>query len=468
MQKRKNTGAVMYLRYSLIALFLCLFLTIQTSGQEITSQNTKSLTLDKSISIALKRNTTLAKSEYGISGYESTVLSSYGDLLPRVSASGGWEWYRTEDEGRLVNIGGALIQTSKQVKENRNWSARVSSNWTLFNGLSNYASIRKNEKELESAKLTLERLKQDIVFQTISRYYAILNLEQLVFVKEENVKWNQKNYEIIKEKSRLGAGTMADVYAQQVKLGTAELELLKSKNDYENEKSNFLFYLGLDVLEKYSFVDPKIDGTLKKEPEAVTKEYAEFRELIEQALENRPDYRSAQYSLDAAYDDLSIARGSYMPSLTNNASFSLDGESPNVLFDSKLYSFGLTLSIPIFQGWKIDNSVQYAKIQAKNSEIALSDLEREIKLNIQKIYLDLQTAEKRLDVSQKNVEAARENLKIEEEKYSLGSTTLLNVLIANADYVNAQTNLINSRFEYLRLKEEINYYLGIIDFKKFE
>jgi hypothetical protein len=40
---------------------------------------------------------------------------------------------------------------------------------------------------------------------------------------------------------------MADVYATTVKLGTAELELLKSKNDYENEKSNFLFYLGLDV-----------------------------------------------------------------------------------------------------------------------------------------------------------------------------------------------------------------------------
>lgn len=468
MKSRIYTGEAMRMRIWILTLTLFISGFYVSFGQDNSASGEKTLTLEQAVSLALKRNSTLQKSTFGISGYESNVQTSYGGLLPSVSASGGWQWTRSEDEGGLINIGSALINTPKTTSEAKMWSGRISSNWTLFDGLSNFASIRKSEKELESAKHSLERLKQDIVFQTISGYYSILNLERLVAVKQENLKWNQKNFEIIKEKSRLGAGTMADVYAQQVKLGTAELELLKAQNDFENERSNYLYYLGLDVLESYTLKDAQIEEVLEKGPESFNIESYQFNKLIEKALESRPDLKSAVYNLDASYDNLTMARGSYYPSLSNTIAFSIKGETPSTLFDSKQYTLGLSLSIPIFQGWSIDNRVQYAKIDAKNSEIALSDMEREIKKSIQKGYLDLKTTEKRLEVSQSNVEAARENLKIEEEKYSLGSTTLLNVLIANADYINAQTSYINSQFEYLRLKEEINYYLGIIDYKKFE
>lgn len=70
--------------------------------------------------------------------------------------------------------------------------------------------------------------------------------------------------------------------------------------------------------------------------------------------------------------------------------------------------------------------------------------------------------------AKKNVIAAEENRKIEEEKYSLGAGTLLNVLIANADYTNAQTSYINSQFELLKLKEQLEYFLGVLDYKKYE
>jgi len=456
------------MKLRLVIMTILIAGVIQSFGQDSIKSSEKTLTLEQAITIALVRNTSLEKSEFGIKGYESNLQASYGGLLPSISGAGGWQWSRSEEAGGSVYYGGAVLELPKRTSEIRSWSGGVSSSWTLFDGLSNLATIRKSEKELMSAKLTLERLKQDVVFQTIGGYYNILNLEKLVLVKEENLKWNQKNYEIIKEKSRLGAGTMADVYAQQVKLGTAELELLKAKNDYENEKSNYLFYLGVDVLENYTFKDQDIDKVLDSDFKLQNKISLEFNKLIVQALENRPDYQSAVFKLNASQDNLSIARGSYYPSLSNSMSFGLRGETPGDMWNTKQYTAGISLRIPIFQGWSIDNRVEYAKIDAKNSEITLSDLEREIKKSIQKSYRDLQTSEKRLEVSQSNVEAARENLKIEEEKYSLGSTTLLNVLIANADYINAQTSFINSQFEYLRLKEEINYYIGIIDYKKFE
>ncbi|MDP3684663.1 MAG: TolC family protein, partial [Ignavibacteria bacterium] len=140
----------------------------------------------------------------------------------------------------------------------------------------------------------------------------------------------------------------------------------------------------------------------------------------------------------------------------------------NHMFKSYNTSVGLSLNIPIFSGFGVENRVEQALVQAKNSELDVNDLERQIKKEMQKTYLDLQASEKRVDVSRNNVTAASENRKIEQEKYSLGATMLLNVLIANSDYTNALTNYVNAQFEYVKLKEQLEYSLGILDYKKFE
>jgi len=107
-------------------------------------------------------------------------------------------------------------------------------------------------------------------------------------------------------------------------------------------------------------------------------------------------------------------------------------------------------------------------VQEKNSALAVDDLERTIKQNIQKTFLDLQASQKSLQVNKRNVTAAEENRKIEESRYSLGSSTLLNVLIANSDLQTAKTNYINAQFNYAQLSEQLKYYLGVLDYKKFE
>ena len=73
-----------------------------------------------------------------------------------------------------------------------------------------------------------------------------------------------------------------------------------------------------------------------------------------------------------------------------------------------------------------------------------------------------------MDVSQRNVKSASENLKIEEEKYSIGSGKLLDVLIANSNYTTAQSDLINSQYAYIVLSDKLKYTLGVLDYSKYE
>ena len=449
-------------------IFFSSFLIILIS---ITGYSQKLLTLEEAVNIALQRNTMLQKSVNSIDSYQSNVKAAYGSLLPTLGAQGNWQWSRSETKGGslpLQNGGYLPLPDLRVISESRSYSVGAGTNWTLFDGLSNIATVSQSKNNLESAQLTLSRLKQTIVYQTISSYYDVINAGELLKVKEEDVKWNQKNYETINERNKLGAVTLADVYAQQVKVGNAELAVIQAKNSLETAKSNLLYYLGLDVFDNYNFSDSLSANDRDIIGRHIESNYRDLTDLVNKSLSSRYDYQSAKLSLESALNGITIARSGYFPSLTNSNSYYTYSDNVKTLFQNRNYTVSLNLNVPIFSGFSTENRLQLAEVSALNSKADLSDLERDIKRNIQKTYLDLQAAEKSLEVSKGNVAAAEESRRIQQEKYALGSSTLLDVLVANSDYLTAQTNLINAEYAYIILSEQVKYQLGVLDYKTYE
>jgi outer membrane protein len=426
------------------------------------------LTLDRAIGIALHKNSTFLKSSSQIDGFKSGVQAAYGNFLPTLDASANWQWNKTDQQGLIVDpVTGQIIDASLS-DQRRSYTLGLGSNWTLFDGLANFANLSKTQDELQSAEFTLERIKQDIVFQTMSLYYDIVYTEQLLRVKEDNLKWNEKNLETIKERSRLGAATLADVYQQEVAKGNAELELIVTENDLQTQKKDLLFYLGIDVLEDYEFSDSLTAIEIEILNSNLLEDYQDITVLVNQALDQRLDYKSAMLNLQSAKSGVTIAQSGHWPSLNANANYYWLGNSLSEIDKNKNLQVGLGLNIPIFYGWSVSNRVQLAEVQSKISEIEVSDIERDIKRQIQTNYLNLQAAQKALIVSEKNISAAKENLKIEEEKYALGSGKLLDVLIVNSRYTDALTSLLNAQFAYIVLSQQLKYYLGVLDYKIYE
>jgi outer membrane protein len=442
---------------------LLLFLTISVTGY-----SQEELTLDDAIQIAMHKNSTLQKSLNGLESFESNVQASYGNFLPTLGLGADWDWSRSDVEGASVEfVGGVPVVTAASTQQ-RSYSTSVGGNWTLFDGLSNFAQLSQSKNDLESAEYSLERLKQDIVFQTTSLFYDVMNTQKLLEVKEDNLKWNEKNLETIRERNKLGAATLADVYQQEVATGNAELEIIRTKNQLEDAKNELLFYLGLDVLKEYSFSDEITQEETEVLRTDFAEDYVKISEYVNDALKNRLDYRSAQLILEGAKDGVTIARSGHWPSLVATGSYTWTGSSISDIDNIKRSRVALSLNFPIFRGWSIDNNVQFAQVDVKNKEVELSDLERNIKRQLQTTFLDLQAAFKFLKVSENNIAFAEENLKIEQEKYSLGSGKLLDVLVANSNYTTALTDLINAQFVYLVLSEQLKYHVGVLDFSKYE
>jgi outer membrane protein TolC len=295
-----------------------------------------------------------------------------------------------------------------------------------------------------------------------------MNKKKQLEVNKDNLKWNEKNLETIRERNKLGAATLADVYQQEVATGNAELEIIRTQNQLEVAKNELLFYLGLDVLKPYTFSDEITDEEAEVFKTDLAADYIKISDYVTDALNNRLDYRSAQLNLKSANDGVTIAQSGHWPSLSADGSYSWFGNSLQDIDALKRWQVGLSLNFPIFLGWSVTNQVQFAQVDVKNKEIELTDLERDIKRQLQQTFLDLQAAYKFLKVSENNIAFADENLKIEQEKYSLGSGKLLDVLVANSNYTTALTDLINAQFAYLVLSERLKYYVGVLDFSQYE
>ena len=128
---------------------------------------------------------------------------------------------------------------------------------------------------------------------------------------------------------------MADVYQQQVQLGNAELEVIRANNSLETAKSNLLYYLGLDVLEDYTYSKYLTDRELAILAEDIDTDYSRLNELVMQALENRRDYKAQKLTLNSLYDNLTIARSGHLPSLVGNINYSAPANTVPEIFDSR-------------------------------------------------------------------------------------------------------------------------------------
>lgn len=426
------------------------------------------LTLKDAINLALQKNTVLNQAENNILSQESGLNAAYGNFLPSLSGFASWGWDRNEQAGSIRYFNGIPFIIPRITSESRSYVASVNSDITLFDGLSNFASLYSAKNSLNSTKFYIEFLKQQTVFNTITRYYNLMTQMALLKVREENVKKQEINFKTIEEKNRLGAATLADLYQQQVELGNAELQVINQNLEVQKAKNNLLIFLGLDVTGDYTF---ETDFTIREESILTTdleKDYENIQERISDAYNNRLDYKSKLYELEGSLNQVTIARSGHFPRLTGSMSFSSFSNKVDDLFKSRTYSVGINLNIPIFSGFAVNNRVQIAEVQSMNKELEVRELERQIKQQINESYLSLIAAKKSLSVSEKNVKAAEERLKIEQERYNLGSSKLLDLLIANSSYITAKTDYVNAQYSYIIISDQIKYYLGILDITKYE
>ncbi|MBI5464977.1 MAG: TolC family protein [Ignavibacteriales bacterium] len=439
----------------LLVLVLCLGIG---SAQTASSP---SLTLDKAISIALEQNLNVLQAQNNAAAAQSAVLSAYGSYLPSVSASTNWGRSQVDRSAGIQTLSGVPIPVPASTSVSGSTSASVNLGYTIFDGLNREAAFSKAHSNSIVSEQQAVRTKQQIVYQVQASYLTVLRNRQLVKVSEENLKRDQRQLERITESNRVGASAVADVYRQQSLVASDELNLINVQNTYDKSVADLLALIGIDVSQEYDINDKTIPTDIDTSfIRLELQQYGDFEHLRQQALGARPDYRGAKESYSAAGSSVTQAFSRYFPSVGASAGYSLRGTDFTDLKDNKTLSWGVSLNWTLFDGFNTNLNIQNAQAQKRNAEISLLQAERSISVDVKKAYLDIEAARKQYEASQKGVVSAAQDRTVAEERYNLGAGTLLDLMTANAAFVNAQASRINAIYGFITASRNMEYAIG--------
>jgi outer membrane protein len=435
-------------------------------ASSVWAQQPITLTLDSAVQIALDRNYTVLVNKNSIDRDEAAEEAAFGNFLPTLSFGGGFSrsqsWRSNAGQYQLINgipvyTGGTSFQAFNS------YTAGLQAGVTFFNGFAHESGLTEAKQTTESATQTYTWTKQSTIFQTHSMFLAVVADAELVKVYQDNLARDQKQLEEIEESMKVGASAISDVYKQRATVENDQYTLINEQNIFETAKANLLSYLGVDLSQTYQIdftgIPTDIDTT---EFEQINKQYSDSPSLVNQAMAVRPDYLSSIAALNSAEEGVSVAKAAYYPTVSGSAEYGYNDPTLSGITNSKSLSLGLTVALPIFNGFQTQTGVQQAEVARDNAEEALKQNERQVNVDIRKALLDLGTAEKEITSSKIGVVSADMDRQIAEEKYHLGSATLLDLVTAQAEYTLAMENKVNAVNAFLLAKKELELAQGNI------
>lgn len=400
-----------------------------------------------------------------ISIQELNLKSSYGDLIPSLSFSGNWSKSNTYSKGGIIYQNGVPITTTLSTKSD-NFGVGLSSNVTLFNGFANYDNIELQKQNIASQKLNLEQAKSDIVMGIYQFFFDVLKKEQILKANEDNLAVSREQLARIKEYVNVGKKTQSEVYKQDVQVAQNEMSVLSSANELSKSKVELLNAMNEDI-SKTIIVDNTgiFVPTQLNELQSVLSRYSSFDNLVKNAIESRYDYKSAIHDITLSEQRLSISKKSlYYPTLSAFGNYNISGSKIDEINNNRVFTFGLTLSYPIFQGFQTDVTKQTYEVNIKQKKEDLVKLERQIRTDIKKAVFDLETAYKQIEITERNIVSAEQDKFLSEENFRIGYGTLLDVQVATTNLNNLRINRINYLYNFLLLQKQIDYLSGLLKY----
>jgi outer membrane protein len=407
--------------------------------------------LQACLDYANRNNITLNSLRLSQKTAEQNYLLSRAQQQPNLSGASGLSY--THSKAATAVIGG--VQTTSSWINS--WSA--SSSVTIYNGGYLRNDILQKNLEIESANLNILQSTNDITLQITQAYLAILLAKENVVYEQDlisttaaAVDQGRKQYE---------AGSIArNAYIElQAQLATDKYNFVTAQNLVRQNKLNLKVILQLPYMDSFDIVDP--DTVISRE--AITA----LDSVVSIAMNNRPEIRNGQLSLDIARYDLLKARAGYLPILTASGQLSSSYYSRSTdgyfkqLDNNFFQQVGVNLSIPIFTRRTVKTQVENAKIEMEQSKLNLQNIRTVLAQNIEQAYINVINAQGQYDAAVEGLRASQESFRIAGEQLKVGASNLVDYLQQKTLYTQAFQVYVQAKYNSALSIKIYDFYMGI-------
>lgn len=443
------------MKFNSITLAVLLLLSVQAKSQ------TKQLSLEQTIAMALERNISLMQGQAGVQMGENAVKQSKLLLLPNLNFSTNYFW----SFGRGIDYTSNIYVTQNFANNDYN----LSSSMSLFQGGIINNTIKQTGYDLEVSKLNQQANIDYIELNTLLGYLQIMYSQEQLKVANEKLNLSKEQRSNSQKAFDAGSIPEGNLFTLESQIAANELEVVNAENTLKLAFTDMKNLLQMEYSEEFEIVYPDI--TIFEN--ALIAEIPSLQTVINEAIRTQPNIQKYEYMLQSKDLNVKIAQGYGLPSLKlvgglfstySSASSIIIGLEPDPYADQINNNFGqsvgLTLSIPIFNNGQVLLNKQQAELDYMTTQLQEKVDINELKKNVTEAYTGLQAAAATYQASARSVDAAQKSFEYEQKRFNVGQSTQLDFISASNALTQAETSLLSAKYDFIFKSKVIDYYMG--------
>ena len=419
------------------------------------------LSLDDAVRRGLENNLGLKEAESGEKLFQGEKNIALQEFLPTINLSGGTGVFQHNlaaqgfGPGVLKQFGGlfpgGLPAGVSLITKDDLTQGQLTYKQTLFSGVV-IAGWKAAGAAARSAYFQKMSARGEVVQQVSTAYLRAIADASEVDNATALVKADELQYEHQHEAHAAGTAANLDELRARVQLQSQQQALIAAQNAQEKDLILLKREIGVDPGQKIILTDPAPYSDLAEQTPA---------EVRAVAYKNRQDYQNLQnqqIELRAIHSSYKAQR---LPSLSFNGFYGVDKVNGSV--SHGVFTAMGTLNIPIFREADIRGSSDAAAAQVASIDAQLGDLRTKIDQQVRSALLDVSAARKLVDVAKSNVDLATQTVSDETDRVTSGVDDTLPLVTAQASLASAQTNYVESLYQYNLAKLRLARAAGVIE-----
>jgi len=413
-----------------VHIFILLILVF-TSG--VQAQNL--LTPENAVDIALKSNFDIlvARDEADISKINNTKGNA--GMLPTIDANGSGSYSFNNVYQKLS--GGTINKYPSQSSTLLTASAVLS--WTLYDGGKMFITKDKLAEMQALGELQFNSKVLEIMYNVVSAYYDIVRQKQQLISMNEAINYNKERVIIAQTGFTAGSLVKTDLLQAKIDLNVAMENAINQEYAISEAQKTLNSILGKDPATAFEVSD------------SIPLSYIPDKdELFQKLNSSNASILSFKKQIDVARLALKETQKGYSPNITLQGGYYLSqtGNSEGSTLKNRSFGpqIGGTLSIPIYNGGETKRKIAVAKMELQSAQYNLDNVKLQANTDLQNALTDFENQQRLLQIEKNNNQLAKENMEISLQRLRLGQTTSLEVHLAQENYVQSSTRLLN--FEY--------------------
>ncbi|MCL1666011.1 transporter [Elizabethkingia ursingii] len=421
-----------------IAAFLLMLGAFQANAQQTVS-------LKNAIQYALQNKADAIKAQLNVRNSEYQIAEAKAGALPTLTGTGALNYnpilQKTPLPGDLIGQPGTVVMVPFGQKWNSNIG--VSLQQALFNQQV-FIGLKAAKTTKEFYQINKQLTEEQVIEKVSTAYYQVFSQQQKLEAVQSSYESTLKARNIIKSLFENGLAKKVDLDRTNVNLTNLETNRSQLKNAVTLQENALKFYMGMPIEEPISLVKEDVQIN----PQLLTDQIN---------TDNRTEVRVLEKKKQLLQYNVKATQAAYYPTLSLIGNYAWQGFGPKFpigpgksqgVYWSDYASVGLSLNIPIFNGFLTKSKVDQAKIQLETLEQDLKDTKLNMSLDYRNAKAQMENSLDAIKNQTANMELAQTVLDNTRSNYQYGLATLTELLDAENALVQAKNNYSNSLYDY--------------------